>query len=133
MTAKEYLSQTFILHKKISYLERELERYQIMMNSIPQPQYENERIDKLPSTTTANMKALEKYYEIEEKIMQINLKLEIFIEEITHVIDKLENDDYKLLLKYRYINMMSITDIASKMCICLRTAQRWHKEALNLI
>lgn len=133
MTSKEFLDRPYHIKKKIRYLELELDRYKVMMNSIPQPSYGTVRVDKTPSTETPNQKALEKYYETQDKIAEKKAELESVIEEITTVIDRINNEDYKLLLKYRYIDLKNITEIANLLFISIRTAQRWHRLALEEI
>lgn len=133
MTSKEFLDRPYHIKKKIRYLELELDRYKVMMNSIPQPSYGTVRVDKTPSTETPNQKALEKYYETQDKIAEKKAELERVIEEITTVIDRINNEDYKFLLKYRYIDLKNITEIANLLFISIRTAQRWHRLALEEI
>ena len=133
MTSKEFLDRPYHIKKKIRYLELELDRYKVMMNSIPQPSYGSIRVDKTPSTETPNQKALEKYYETQDKIAEKKAEFESVIEEITTVIDRINNEDYKLLLKYRYIDLKNITEIANLLFISIRTAQRWHRLALEEI
>ncbi len=133
MISKEFLDRTYHIKKKIRYLELELDRYKVMMNSIPQPSYGTVRVDKSPSNETPNQKALEKYYETEEKLNEKKEELERVTNEIITVIDKLDNEDYKLLLKYRYIDLKNITEIANLLFISIRTAQRWHRLALDEI
>ena len=87
MTSKEFLDRPYHIKKKIRYLELELDRYKVMMNSIPQPSYGTVRVDKTPSGETPNQKALEKYYETEDKIAEKKAELERVIAEITTVID----------------------------------------------
>ena len=100
MTSKEFLDRPYHIKKKIRYLELELDRYKVMMNSIPQPSYGTVRVDKTPSTETPNQKALEKYYETEDKITEKKKELEKVTNEILDVIDKVENDDYRMLSNY---------------------------------
>lgn len=133
MTSKEFLDRPYHIKKKIRYLELELDRYKVMMNSIPQPSYGTVRVDKTPSTETPNQKALEKYYETQDKITEKQKELEQVIYEVITVIDRLDNEDYKLLLKYRYIDLKNITEIANLLFISIRTAQRWHRLALEEI
>nr|DAN69560.1 MAG TPA: Protein of unknown function (DUF1492) [Caudoviricetes sp.] len=133
MTSKEFLDRPYHIKKKIRYLELELDRYSVMMNSIPQPSYGSIRVDKSPSTETPNQKALEKYYETQDKIKEKKEELEQATNDIITVIDKLDNEDYKLLLKYRYIDLKNITEIADLLYISIRTAQRWHRLALDEI
>ena len=133
MTSKEFLDRPYHIKKKIRYLELELDRYKTMMNSIPQPSYGSIRVDKTPSTETPNQRGLEKYYETLEKITEKKKELEQVTNEIITVIDKLENDNYKMVLNYRYIDNKSITEVADILFVVLRTAQRWHISALKEI
>ena len=133
MTIKEYLNRPYFIKKKINYLECELERYQVMMNSIPQPRYESERVTTSPSKETPNQKALEKYYETLGKLDDEYKRLEQVVEKITNAIEPIKNDNYKLMLKYRYIDNMPLVEIAEKMFIAYITAKKWHSNALKEI
>ena len=92
------LSKPFHISKKINYLYLELERYKVMMNSIPQPNYGSIRIDKSPSKETPNQRALEKYYETQEKITAKERELELAIEEVNNYIDSIDNDEYNSII-----------------------------------
>ena len=131
MTAKEYLSQPRDIRRKIRYLNLELERAEELISSIPHPVYGNVRVDKSPSNDTPNIIGLEKYYETKEKIGELNKRYKVVVEEITDAIDKLENDNYKLLLKYRYLNLIPISNICEKLFISYSTLKRWHNEAIS--
>ena len=133
MTSKEFLDRPYHIKKKIRYLELELDRYHTMIYSIPTPSFNAVRVDKSPSKETPNQIGLEKYYETQDKIAEKKAELERVIEEITTVIDRINNEDYKLLLKYRYIDQKNITEIANLLFISIRTAQRWHRLALEEI
>lgn len=133
MTSKEFLDRPYHIKKKIRYLELELDRYHTMIYSIPTPSFNAIRVDKSPSKETPNQIGLEKYYETQDKIAEKKAELERVIEEITTVIDRINNEDYKLLLKYRYIDLKNITEIANLLFISIRTAQRWHRLALEEI
>ena len=80
MTSKEFLDRPYHIKKKIRYLELELDRYKTMMNSIPQPSYGTVRVDKSPSNETPNQRALEKYYETQDKITEKQAEIERVIE-----------------------------------------------------
>lgn len=133
MTVKEYLNQPYIIEKKIEYLNRELKRYERMMQSVSSPQFDAIRVDKSPSNTTPNQRALEKYYETKEKIKEKEQEYEKVVEDITLIIDKLESDEYKSVLKYRYINGMQFVNIADELFVTYKTIQRWHFKSIKLI
>ena len=90
-------------------------------------------MDKSPSKETPNQIGLEKYYETQDKLAEKKAELERVIEEITTVIDELENDDYKTLLKERYIMGKSFVEIGQIMFISYATIKRWHRISLDLI
>lgn len=130
MNAKEYLSQPFKLREKIKYLKLDLERYERMIYACTSPNYMTERIDKSPSVETCNQKALEKYYTIKDKIDEKTVELEENVEEVSNIIDSLDNEDYKLLLKYRYLDNRTFVEIQEKLFTSYSTVKRWHNEAL---
>ena len=49
------------------------------------------------------------------------------------MIDDLENDDYKTLLKERYIMGKTFVEIGQIMFISYATIKRWHRISLDLI
>ena len=75
------------------------------------------------------VKALDKEKEIEDLLK----KMEELTNDITNTIDEVENLDYRVLLKLRYINQMTICDISERMHISIPTAKRWHREALEVV
>ena len=115
MTSKEFLDRPYHIKKKIRYLELELDRYHTMIYSIPTPSFNAVRVDKSPSKETPNQIGLEKYYETQDKIAE------------------LENDDYKTLLKERYIMGKTFVEIGQIMFISYATIKRWHRISLDLI
>ncbi len=131
MTAKEYLSIPRKLEKEIRYLECNLETYEHMMKSISVSNFETERVDKSPNKDTPNMIGLEKYYATKEKLDQVKLELARIIVEIEKTIEKIEKIEHKMMLKYRYLSMMSWYNIACKMFVSISTIKRWHNEALE--
>lgn len=131
MTAKEYLSQPLSIIRKIKYLKLDLERYEKVIYSCPSPNYENVRVDNSLIKETPNQIALEKCDEIKNKIKCLEEELEKVNEEVNKTIDRIDNDDYKLILKYRYLDEMSYEDIKEKMYISYSTIKRWHNEALT--
>ena len=130
MTSKEFLDRPYHIKKKIRYLELELDRYKVMMNSIPQPSYGTVRVDKTPSGETPNQKALEKYYETEDKIAEQKELLQKVIREIDTAIEKMDIPQYKSILTYKYIHGMTWDEIASKIYVAYSTVRKWHKLAM---
>ena len=134
MTSKEYLMQIYNLDHKIYMMQLEADEYRRMADVIPGGNYDKPFVKPSNRNTEAPFvkwinKALDKEKEIEKEIERLN-NLTV---EITDVIDALENIDYRMLLKLRYLQSMSFGDIANKMYISCSTLKRWHNEALELI
>ena len=82
-----------------------------------------EEYEKIPKEI---IKALDKEREIKEKMKELQvLKAKVMV-----VIDEVEDDSLRMVLKLRYINSMSFPDIAQKMYASIATVYRWHREAL---
>ena len=131
MTAKEFLERPYKLKKKIMYLERELEHYNELMHWCSSIQFDQVKVDKSPSNTTPNMHGILMSIETEDKIKEAKEEYVKVCKEVGEAIEKLDKEEYKELLKYKYLKHMSLTEIAGVMFVCYKTIQRWYKSALN--
>jgi len=130
MTAKEYLSQVYKLDHKIYLMQLEVEEYRRLASSIPGQDFTRERVDHTPSYEAPFvkwiMKAIDKEAEIKKKMEE----LQVLKAKVMGVIDEIEDDNLRMILKFRYINSMQFPDIADKMYASLATVYRWHREGL---
>lgn len=134
MTSKEYLSQIYNLDHKIYLMRLEAEEYRRLSYSLPGQDFTKPFVKSSNPNTEAPfmkwlVKALDKEKEIEQEIERLNnLKIEVI-----DVIDKLENLEYRMLLKLRYLQALSFGEISKKMYASPSSIKRWHNEALELI
>ena len=133
MTAKEYLSQVYRLDHKIYLMQLEVEEYNHLAASVPGQDFSKERVDTSPTYDAPYVKwiikALDKEREIKEKMKELQvLKAKVMV-----VIDEVEDDSLRMVLKLRYINSMSFPDIANKLYAAESTIKRWHREALSKV
>ncbi len=133
MTAKEFLERPYKLKKKIMYLERELEHYNELMHWCSSIQFDQVRVDKSPSNTTPNMKGILMSIETEDKIKEAKEEYEKTCKEVDEFIEKIDNEEYKRLLKYKYLKYQSLVEISELMFVCYKTIQRWYKKAMEEI
>lgn len=133
MDVNEFLKKPSNIKKKIRYLNLELDRYTVMMNSIRQPKYDAVRVDKSPSKDTPNQLALEKYYETKDKISEKEKELKEASAEISKVADMLEKDDSKLVIKYKYIDGLTWDEISKKLFLSCSTIRRLNRDAKESI
>ena len=132
MTAKEYLHQAYRLDHKINSDIEELQRLREMSCSISSPQL-GDRVQTSRSTDAPFVKCLYKIQELEAKI---DSEIDLFVDlkkEIRSVIEKVENTDEQMVLRYRYIHNMTWEEIGDELKIDARTARRWHGSALTSV
>jgi len=130
MTAKEYLHQAYRLDHKINSDIEELQRLREMSCSISAPQL-GDRVQTSRSTDAPFVKCIDKIIDMEEKI---NSEIDLFVDlkkEIRSVIEKVENTDEQMVLRYRYIHNMTWEDIGDELHADKSTVRRWHGTALT--
>lgn len=130
MTAKEYLHQAYRLDHKINSDIEELGRLREMSVSISSPQF-GERVQTSRNTDAPFVNCLNKIYAMEEKI---NAEIDLYVElktQIRSVIEKVENTDEQMVLRYRYIHNMTWEDIGDELHADKSTVRRWHGSALS--
>ena len=132
MTAHEYLSQYKTCVRQIRFNLMQIENLKAMTYTISSPSW-GERVSGTRSTDPPFVKALEHYWEQEEKLLAENVALEKKKEEIVATINALENEDERYILLHRYINHMTWEDIALELCLSLSSVRRWYKNALEKI
>ena len=82
-------------------------------------------------SSNALIKTIEKIWEYEQKIDAKIDKLVDLRSEINAAIEKMENPEERLLLKYRYLKNESWEDISYELNVSYRTVHRVHASALN--
>ena len=130
MQAKHYLKQAYRLNELIRCNQKELDELHILSRSIPGIDYSVDRVQGSSSGEAGYTKIIEKIIELENAIKadidrMLSLKLEI-----RTVIDAVQDNEQKLLLKYKYLNFMSWEDICEEMNVSMRTVHRIHSSAL---
>lgn len=129
MTAKEYLHQAYCLDHKINSDIEELQRLREMSFSISSPQL-GDRVQTSRNTEAPFVKCIFKIQEMEEKI---DAEIDLFVDlkkEIRSVIEKVEDTDEQMVLRYRYIHNMTWEQIGDELNADKVTVWRWHQKAL---
>lgn len=132
MTAYEYLSQLTYIDRRIQYDLMELEELRLRSMSVSSPNLE-ESFSHSGSTEAPFVKVLEIIWQKEERVKREIAELEQKREEIQSAIERLENEDERLVLLYRYLQGMKWEAIAYELHVSLSTIKRWHKAALSKI
>ena len=132
VSAKEYLKRAYLLDKQINVEIQELEQLRSMRGTIQGCSY-GEMVGTNPNRNQEApfIKTIEKIWEYEQKIDAKIDRLVDLRSEINAAIEKMENPEERLLLKYRYLKNESWEDISYELNVSYRTVHRIHASALN--
>lgn len=132
MTAKDYLSRAYLLDKQINMEIQQLDSLKSMRTHVQGVCY-GERIGSNPNRNLEApfIRTLEKIWEREQRINEKIDELIDLKEEMDTAIDRLENAEERLLLKYRYLNNESWEEIAMDLNVSCRTVHRIHASAIK--
>ncbi len=133
MTAKEYLSRYYKTKQKIQSLQSLVDEYIRLANKIPGIQFDAIRVDGTRNLKAPFEKWILKALDYEDDILEMKRLLPTYEKEIFEAIDLIEEDNYKKLLIYRYIDNLSWQDISNRLFISRSTVKRWHLKALSLL
>lgn len=130
MTAKEYLQQACRLDQKINSDLAEVIKLRDIVVSIGSYGLQ-EHNNPNHATDAPFTHALEKVWDMEQKI---NAEIDTLVDlkqQIKSVIDALPNMDERMVLTYRYIHNMTWEMIGHELDANRTTVYRWHNSALN--
>jgi len=133
MDIKGYLSlyhQTLVKIRKIQDL---VDVYIRLANEIPGVQYDAIRVDGGKNLKAPFEKWILKALDYENQIEELKRTLPIIKEDVIAEIEKLEDENQRKVLIYRYIDWHTWNEIAELMYISLSTVKRWHTNALDYL
>lgn len=130
MTAKEYLNQARHLDALIHCRLREIDYWRDLSSSVSGSRFE-EHLNPNRPTEAPFVRCLEKIDEIQRCVEEKVAYLVELKEEINAAIDKLEDRDEQLLLRYRYLDNFTWEEISHMLNVSLRSVHRIHSMALQ--
>ena len=130
MTAREYLNQARHLDALIHCRLREIDYWRDLSSSVSGSGFEEHHNPNRP-TEAPFVRCLEKIDEIQRSVEEKVAYLICLKEEINKAIDKLDNRDEQLLLRYRYLDNCTWEEIAAMLNVSIRSAHRIHGMALQ--
>lgn len=102
-----------------------------MAGSVSAVRYDTDRVQSSPPSDAPFVKALDKLWDLEQKVSaELNL-LSDLKKQIREVIEAVPNTDERLVLKYRYVLGMTWEQIGNELHADRTTVYRWHGSALN--
>lgn len=131
MTAKEYLNQARHLDALINCRLREIDYWRDLSSSVSGTRFDGMPHSPNRPTEAPFVRCLEKIDEIQRSVEEKITYLVRLKEEINTAIDKLENRDEQLVLRYRYLDDCTWEEISRMLNVSLRTMHRIHGSALQ--
>ena len=131
MTAKEYLNQARHLDALINCRLREIDYWRDLLSSVSGTRFDGMPHSPNRPTEAPFVRCLEKIDEIQRSVEEKITYLVRLKEEINTAIDKLENRDEQLVLRYRYLDDCTWEEISRMLNVSLRTVHRIHGSALQ--
>ena len=132
MKAEDYLGQAFCLDQRIHSAMKELEDMKEMVSSLSSPGFD-EKVMKSPSGEAPFVKALERFWDMEEEVDEEIDTLLRLKRQIRNVIAHVEDPNYQMVLRYKYIHNYNWEQIGTKMFVDRTTAKRWHDTAMKKV
>lgn len=131
MNAKQFLRQAYKLNELIESDKEELENLRSLSESISGDMTQERVQTSASSDKIVNIIA--KIVDLENEIHDEIEQLIALKKQIRDVINKLENVNEKLVLKYRYLMFFQWEEICDKMHYSPRQIHRFHDSALENI
>jgi DNA-directed RNA polymerase specialized sigma subunit len=130
MTAKEYLKQAYRLDQRINSDLEEVGRLRSMASNVSSPSF-GERVQTSPAGDAPFVRSIEKIMLLEHHIDE---EIDLYVDlkkQIRSVIDKVEDTDEQMVLRYRYVHNYTWEQIGNKLYADRTTVFRWHERALR--
>lgn len=133
MTAEEYLSQGRRLNEMIVFHTERLKELRACADSIGAVRTDGVKVSRTLSGEAPYVRALHRVWEMQETIDRELEQMIRLDRQIGQVIGGLVSGDYRMLLRYRYLNRKTWNQIADIMHIDPSTAKRWHAKAIGML
>ena len=118
------------LRFKISKQKELINYYEVMSHSLGGSDYSTERVDGTRNLEAPFVKWIYKKIDAEEKLKVMEDDLEAKVNELSTLLDKLEQPEYQMVLTYRYVLNMDWVDIPKVMNYSISSVYRLHRDAL---
>lgn len=124
------ISEVKKLRYKILKQHELINYYDQMSYTLGGQDFTRERVDCTRDLSAPFEKWIYKKIDAEEKLKVMEADLEAKLEELGSVIDRLEQQEYQMVLTYRYILNTGWDDMPSKLNYSISTIFRFHRLAL---
>ena len=131
MTTKEYLSQAFVLDKRLQTKQRRLEWLKNRASYVSANLHE--AVQSSPSHRSAVEEAVVRIISLEEEIANDITRIVQLKQEIASAIRRVNNIECETLLEMRYLSFLRWEEIASQLNYSQGHVYHLHRRALKLV
>ena len=131
MTARDFLSQAYLLDQRINSKLQQVESLRCLTQRVTQS-YSGEAVSRTRSATQLE-DAIIRLMEVEE---ELNRQIDVLIDtkiEISRLIDRVRNENYRLILEKRYLCFLPWKQIAEEMHYSRRWVLQKHERELEVV
>ena len=132
MTAEEFLKLADQLDKRINAKLKEIDGIRKLLYGVSATSME-ESYNATKNTTAPYVRNIEKIMLMENEINEEIDKLVDLKIAVSKAIDALPNATFSLILRYRYIENMTWSEISKTFKVEEKTIRRWHNTALETL
>ena len=133
MNVEIYLKQGHSLDQRIKYNLKKMAEMRKTASDISAPVLCADKVQSSPNGDAPFVKALERIEALEEHIKREVDLLAALMDQINEVISQVNNEEYQLLLMYRYVDNMTWEQVGDQLNVDKSTAKRWKIKALAQI
>lgn len=131
ISAYDFLNTGNVIMSKILLLEKTKARYEEIADSTNGSNFGEVSVyDKHRERKAGFIKWIDKIMDVEKKIEKLKATLSAWIKLVDIQIDKVDNVDYTIILKLRFLEQMSYEEISKKIFVSLATVRRWNRLAI---
>lgn len=131
MRPEEFLNQPYNLYRKIKVKEQKAIYYRELSMTVSSPGFE-EHYSATKNLDAPFVRYIHKAEKLEQEIKADYVRLALLKEEVDRAIDEqIQDETEAMVLRYRYVMLMSVRQIATKMSYTKRWVQLIHAKAVT--
>ena len=129
MNIEKYLEQGWMLDQRIKYLIRKMGELEASARAASGQWPLGVKVQVSRDGEAPYIRTLERIEEMRERMIQEFELLLDLKEQIDSVINQLDGKD-QMVIQYKYLEHMTLEDIAETMNVSRETVKKWHRRAL---
>lgn len=131
MTNIDKLHEIEKLRFRISKQMELISYYETMSHSLGGADFTCERVDKTRNLNAPFVKWIYKKIDAESELQKMEQELQEKIDEMSNIVESIDNIDYRRILTYRYLLNQDWESISTSLHLSLSSIHRYHRKSLD--